>query len=177
MSELALDREELASLRAKYVEMKRLRDAAAAGAQGDPRPAMRALAARFPGALREIDELAIETIEARIASLDRALEEPAAIAPWMIALCRYHALLRIALRIRRDVAERSLGAARDWVRDHAPAAGIDDQLLGALLRPPEGRLSRVVLARVAVELGTTASEIEHALIERRRGSTSTRSPR
>lgn len=167
----------MSDLLAKYHEMRAMRADDAAGASGDPRPRMRALAARFPGALREIDELSLDTIEARIAALDGAVDDPIAAEPWMIALSRYHALLRLALRIRREVPERSVRAARDWLGATEPGAVLDDALLAALVRPPGGRLSRVVLEEVARELGTSAHEVEHALVERRRGSTPARSPR
>lgn len=166
-----IDRRALIALRAKYLEMKRLRLEDEAGVAADPRPAMRALASRFPGALREIDELSLETIDARVASLDRAIErdEP---EPWMIALCRYHAWLRLALALRRGVAgERTQERARAWLAgadgavdpDRPPPDTIDEETLAAILRPPGGRLSRVVLLRVAAELDVPAEWVESLL--------------
>ncbi|UJR86465.1 hypothetical protein [Sandaracinus amylolyticus] len=158
---------DLHALREKYREMKRLREQHDAGSPVDPRPAMRALATRFPGALREIDELPMDAIDARIASLDRALSG-AEIEPWMRALARYHAWMRLALRLRLACAsERSEARAREWLEgaarphdDDVDPRGLDDATLHAILRPPEGRLHRVVLARVALELGVDAQTID-----------------
>lgn len=90
----------VASLLEKYREMLRLRLADRDGTLADPRPAMRALAARFPGALREIDEIPLEALIARIDELDRA---PGA-APWMRAHARYHELLRAKLAAKSERA-------------------------------------------------------------------------
>lgn len=158
---------DLPALREKYREMKRLRVAHAAGEDGDPRPAMRALAARFPGALREIDELPMELIDARLAAVEGAMAgaEPEG---WMIALGRYHAWMRLALRLRLACAhDRRVEAARAWLagasREHADdvdPSELDEAMLGAILRPPGGRLHGVVLARVGREL-----ELEPAAID------------
>jgi hypothetical protein len=165
-----IDRRGLVALRAKYLEMKRLREENDAGQAGDPTPAMRALAARFPGALREIDELSMATIDGRIAELDRAIEAGEA-APWMVALARYHAWLRLALQLRRDVRERTLGPARAWLAargqpdEELGEDAVDDETLRAILRPPAGRLNRVILLRVAAELDTADDWIESLLRE------------
>ena len=160
------DRETLQDLREKYAEMLRLRDLDAAGDTADPRPAMRALAARFPGALREIDELPRETLASRLAEIERALIDPSARAGWMIAIARYHGRLRLALRIRRAIgAARTIEAARALGDPEIDA--LDDASLAAIVRPPSGRLNRAVLAIVAAELGTSAREIERLLVSRR----------
>lgn len=159
-----IDRAALEDLRAKYGEMLRLRDLDAAGEPHDPRPAMRALAARFPGALREIDELARDAISARLAALERTLEG-APIEPWMIALSRYHARLRVALRVRRAISERTLAAARATGDPELQA--LDDASLASIIRPPQGRLNRAVLAIVAREVGWAPDAIEALLVSRR----------
>jgi len=158
-----MDRDALEALRGKYVEMLRLRDLDAQGDPGDPRPAMRALAAQFPGALREIDELPRATILERIAAIDRALAS-GRVEPWMIALSRYHASLRVALRIRLAITERTIAAARA-LGDPAVDA-LDDASLAAIVRPPAGRLNRVVLAMVAREIDSTPERIESLLSRR-----------
>lgn len=166
---------DLHALREKYREMKRLRLEHEAGGGGDPRAAMRALASRFPGALREIDELPMELIDARLASLERALGGAPA-EPWMIALGRYHAWMRLALALRRSCArDRSLEAGRAWRAGAAPAHAddvdpreLDDAMLGAILRPPGGRLHRVVLARVGRELEVEPAAIDAYLCNPRR---------
>lgn len=158
---------DLSALREKYREMKRLRAEHHAGEGGDPRPAMRALASRFPGALREIDELPMELIDARLAAIEWALAG-APPEPWMIALGRYHAWMRLALGLRLACArERSVEAARAWLAgaarphvDDVDPRELDDAMLAAILRPPGGRLHHVVLSRIGRELG-----IEPAVID------------
>lgn len=166
---------DLAGLRDKYREMVRLRGAHDAGDPADPRPAMRALAARFPGALREIDELPLDVIAARLADLEHALAG-AAPAPWIVALSRYHAWMRLALGLRRACArDRRVEVARAWLatarREHpddvAPS-DVDDALLGAILRPPGGRLHRVVLDRVAREIDLGPASIDALFCNPRR---------
>lgn len=163
-----MDRDALQALHAKYVEMLRMRDLDAAGDPADPRPAMRALASRFPGALREIDELPRDVITARIDAIARALASSGH-EPWMLALSRYHACLRVALRIRRTIPERTVAAARALGDPEVDA--LDDASLAAIVRPPHGRLNRAVLAIVARELGSTAGAIESLLASRARQGT------
>lgn len=158
---------DLRALRDKYREMKRLRAEHEAGEVADPRPAMRALAARFPGALREIDELPMHVIDARIASLERALAGEAP-EPWVRALARYHAWMRLALRLRLACArDRSAEAARAWLagaeREHADDVEpreLDEDMLAAVLRPPGGRLHRVILGRVGRELDVEPAAVD-----------------
>lgn len=151
----------LTALLGKYVEIKRLREEESAI---DPARAMRALSAAFPGALRELDSLPIEIIDSRIASLERAIESDSP-ELWMRALDRYHAWLRLALQMRREVPERTVGSARAWLTrcQDEPAMRVDDALLQALLFPPRGRLNRVVLAHVAADLDTTSAWLESLL--------------
>src|SRR4051812_37187833 len=93
-----VSRADLADLRAKYEEMLRLRIAHDEGDTRDPRRAMAALASQFPGALREIDELPMDEIRARVEALRQAEERAAAgseeIAPWMRATILFHAFTR-----------------------------------------------------------------------------------
>jgi hypothetical protein len=139
----------LAELRAKYEEMLALRLIAsrAADAAYDPRARMVALAARFPGSLREIDELPIAEIEARIDALSRAERDPSATARWMHAMTRFHALTRgilFAKRARRD--DEWPEEALVW-RDEPRVA-----------KPPSGRLTDLVYERLARELDMTPHE-------------------
>ena len=66
---------DLRALRDKYEQMLRLRQLHARAktepdfVEPDPRPVMAALARLYPGALREIDELPVELITARIEEL------------------------------------------------------------------------------------------------------------
>lgn len=146
--------EALRALREKYVEMRAMR----VEDDGDPER-MRALAARFPGALREIDELPLETIDGRIAALDRALAgEP--VPDWARYLAEYHAWMRAALRVRRAAGkERDRARALDAIRGD-PSEGELTLAIDDLLKPPAGRLTRWVLTRIAEREGRSIREIE-----------------
>lgn len=135
--------------------------------QAAVRKRMSALASRFPGALRELDELELDDIRRRTAALDAVLNGRNQVERWMEAVTLFHALTRGALcakrwlsgrkRVDADV-ERAYGAAVDgcafpedaraWARD-----------LACIASPPRGRLSAAVLARVALQLGTTEREV------------------
>ncbi|MCU0681031.1 MAG: hypothetical protein MUF34_01995 [Polyangiaceae bacterium] len=141
----------------KYEAMHRLRSETTAGA---PTLALRELAERFPGALRELDELALEEIERRLAHL-RALAEghaPAAEA-WVVPLSLYHRRLRGALSAKRWLQGRRQLSALER-RDFEALRGSEEveaavwaAQLERLASPPTGRLTDVVLEHVALELG------------------------
>jgi hypothetical protein len=138
-----------AELRAKYEEMRALRADALADEPRDPKTRLSALAARFPGALREIDELAMDEIDARIHALAAAERDPDSAARWMHAMTRFHALARGALFVKRSLAsDESHDAWPDEAR-----AWRDD--LHRIARPPRGRLMDLVYERLARELATT----------------------
>jgi hypothetical protein len=157
-----MTRADLIALREKYEEMLRLR-LERSGA--DPRRAMAALASRFPGALREIDELPLETIASRLSEL-RATEGGAPASPWMEALHLFHSLTRGALCAKRWLAGRK--DVGDEVRaafereatalcwgDDARAWGND---LSRLASPPRGRVTELVYERMSAQLGVTPDE-------------------
>ena len=148
----------------KYCEMRELRAHDADGTLADPRPRLRRLADRFPGALREIDERPMEEIDARIAALEVHLRDVALPpAPWMVATFHFHHELRSRLRIKRWLAGRRTvdGELRvRFAQDHAS----DPELLGmqgdidAIARPPGLRLSLDALAAAARRVGVTDDE-------------------
>mgnify|MGYP000376665296 CR=1 FL=1 len=136
---------DLAALRVKYLELRSLRSAP--GGE-DVRPRLRALAADFPGALRELDEIPLEVIDARIQALDR-VADGAAPELWMLVTARFHELTRSALSAKRLLSHRATDEpshaeltinARAWV----------DQM-DEIAEPPRGRLSELVIRRVARE--------------------------
>ncbi|MFO0686862.1 MAG: hypothetical protein U0234_32665 [Sandaracinus sp.] len=147
-----LGREELEALAEKYREMIALR------AERGPRDALRLrrLAARFPGALRELDTRTDASLADRLASIERALggaEAPA----WAAVQLAFHGWMRLALALRAAGA-RDLVAARAYVASYARALPgdpsrdvLDDPTLETLVRPPAGRLSRA--ARSLVDAG------------------------
>lgn len=171
------DRAALCSLRDKYLALKHLREAAASGRGGDPRAEMAALAARFPGALRELDRLPLDEIDARLDALGHAIDSDARAPDWVRWQAAWHGWLRAALRIRRLVrGTASLEAALACVRagyvaaaDEPPLGCIDAAFVAAVLHPPEGRLTRWAFARVAAEYGTTSAEVEDAVFGRKAG--------
>jgi hypothetical protein len=150
-------RDDLARLRAKYEEMLRLR---LADPEHDPRRALVALAGEFPGALREIDDLPLDEIRARVAALARAEDDASALLPWMRAVWRFHVLTRGALCAKKWLGGRKAidreaesafakeRAALCWGED--AAAWQDD--LARLASPPRGRVTDLVFARLAAEL-------------------------
>ena len=158
--------EHLADLRLKYEEMLRLRLLDEAGATLDPRCAMAALAGRFPGALREIDELPMEEIRTRIHALRAAETDRARELPWMRAIARFHALTRGALSAKRWLAGRKIADVAAFTRDvpglaHAKDARAWESDLGKIARPPRGRITDLVFARLAIELGLSEDEARH----------------
>lgn len=72
-------------------------------AEGDPpyeNAFYQRLAARFPGALKELDRLPLDEIDRRAAALEAAAST-GVVAPWMIAVDAYHAALRELLAAKR----------------------------------------------------------------------------
>jgi hypothetical protein len=149
--------------------MLRLRLLDDASPEHDPQKEMAALADRFPGALREIDELSMDEIRSRIGALDDALREPSSEQPWMAATARFHALTRGVLVVKRWLGKkklvddavtlaflRELGGlryaedARSWAPDLARVAS-----------PPRGRVTDLVFERIAAALGVSAREARH----------------
>lgn len=132
----------------------------------DPRAEMADLADDFPGALREIDELPLEVIVARIERLSTADAEPSNAEPWMIAQVAFHRLARGAL-----VAKRWLGRRKDVTPEdeeafaralpslrHRSDAELFSGDLARIGRPPRGRLMDLVHARLAAVLAVTETE-------------------
>jgi hypothetical protein len=157
----------LQELRRKYREMlaMRLEDAASEddGARSRARTRMARLASRFPGALREIDDLELEAILDRILRLDATLDGLSAVEPWMEAIALFHALARGALWAKRWLAgRRTVDSAmeREYAFEAAVDGASDDALewahdLGAVACPPRGRLTDLVFERLACALGIT----------------------
>ncbi len=149
--------DELCDLRAKYEEMLRLRLLHASGDEPDPRRAMAALAGRFPGALREIDELPLDEIRGRIEALRAAEGDRSRVVPWMRATSRFHALTRGALCAKRWLGGRKTADVAAFARDLETLCYADDARVWAgdlakIAAPPRGRITDLVFARIALEL-------------------------
>ncbi len=163
-----MHRKALEELRGKYAEMLAMRVAHRAGDE-DPdeaRERMAALAARFPGALREIDDLELAEIRKRIEALDAVLAGDQQVDPWMEAVALFHALTRGALSAKRwlggrkdvdaSVQGRFTLAAGELPHGEDTRAWAAD--LALVASPPRGRLTDVVFARLARTLGVPERE-------------------
>jgi len=180
--------EMVALLREKYREIKRLRtvdaEHVAHGRAHDPKPEMAALARRFPGSLRELDELPMAQIDARLSALDGALTEQR-VPEWAALQVAYHGTYRFALRIKRRSARKgpldeaalqhtiarllaSTQAELDGEPDEPRIADFDAQELWAIVRPAGGRLQPWVLAHVARALQVEPGAVSAALFARDR---------
>jgi hypothetical protein len=168
--------ESLAALREKYREIKRLRDEHASGLARDPKARMKALALRFPGALRELDELPMEMVELRLATLDSLVAGAEATPDWVRLQIDYHGLMRAALRIKRmarlERGDRA-GAILSQLASGCVDAGdpphpvrFDRAEIEAVLKPEGGRLNPWVYARVAALHGVDAESVRRALFLR-----------
>jgi hypothetical protein len=154
----------LQGLRAKYVEMLALRVEHAAGADAAPdvlRRRMADLAATYPGALREIDDLEIQEIRRRVGALDDVLHRRQQAEPWMETMGLFHALARGALAAKRWLRGRKRVDATTRARFLEASGGMpfpDDARhwadhLARIASPPGGRVTAAVFARVSEVTG------------------------
>jgi hypothetical protein len=114
--------------------MRELRAERAHGDTREARAALRAFAAEWPGALRELHVLPTDEIERRARACADGDEQP-----WMAWMARYQELMRAALVIRRD---------------GEPAAShtlVGDEFVRAVRRPRHGRLNVAVFSQLARE--------------------------
>lgn len=158
----------VAPLLDKYREMLRLRRGALDGTIVDPRPAMVALASRFPGALRGLDELPLGELERRLAYLEAGAQ--ASVEPWAPVEMRYHELLRGALCAKKWLSGRPAADATEARFDqdapsfcHAADALAWRDALASLASPPQGRVTGLVLARITAEMGLDMAEVDRLL--------------
>ncbi len=164
----------LTALVDKYRCLRELRQRATGSDANEARAQMSALAKRFPGALRELDQLPMALIETRLAALCAVLEGRSAPQRWMLLQCAYHGQLRAALRIKQQLrayagSAPSLELALAGYQPAADEPGADSFDLAAIrsiARPDAGRLNLWVLARVASQHGTTPDEVRQALFLR-----------
>jgi hypothetical protein len=162
---VSISAEQLVELKDKYAELRRLREEDARGERGDVRPRLSLLAARFPGALRELDDLPPAMLTRRIDALSAALLDAARIESWMIATTMFHELARGALAAKRwlsgrldprvvDAATREAFANASLPFPDEARAWIDH--LDRLARPPRGKISEAVFERVGEALGMSS---------------------
>lgn len=161
--------EGIEELRAKYVEILAMRlpesavTALGTGLPSSPRARMSSLASRFPGALRELDDLEISEIQRRIERLDAVLAGTGHAELWMEATVLFHRLARGALWAKRWLkGQRSVSAGLEasyateaQKLDFAADALAWRSELAAIARPPRGRVMGLVYARIGLALGLT----------------------
>jgi len=148
-------RQAAGELRAKYEEMLALRALSASSTPHDPRPRMVRLAARWPGALREIDALPRAQIDERIAVLTRVEDGTLEPAPrWVQAMHRFHALARGVLFVKRTLRPGEQRDERPWPSEAAEWKAD----VARIARPPRGRLMDLVYERLGRELDLPPEE-------------------
>ncbi len=170
----------LEELRGKYAAMLAMRLEHDTGLEDATRARerMAELASKFPGALREIDDLEIKAIRARIAQLEEVIRGERAVEPWMEAIALFHSLARGALCAKRWLAGRKRvtdAIARAYERQVGDLAFPGDASvwagdLASIAEPPRGRLMDLVFDRIALELGTSEREARHLIFGVRRPS-------
>ena len=139
-----------------------------------PRAALAALAAAYPGALRELDRLPLQLIERRLASLRAVASGATGVERWMTLQIAYHGFMRAVLRLRRALLasnERSFADPGRCLQRLAYVAAADEPAperldaatLQMIVRPPRGRLNPWVIERVARDHAVQSSDIERAL--------------
>lgn len=163
-------RSDLAALARKYRWIIELRLEQHLGSRASASPPLRQLAEEFPGALRELDVLPLPTIEARIAELERALELQR-IEPWMEWMHQFHTLMRVALAAKRRLEGLRFvddTRAAEIADEVAAKLGCecDKNFVRAVASPPDGRLSRLVLAQIASRFEVELPLVQSALFPR-----------
>jgi hypothetical protein len=151
-----------AALARKYAALVALRRRRDRG--GDPAGggALRALAAEFPGCLRELDTLGPAELERRAATCAAGADEP-----WMDWIDAYHALMRGALAARAAAGEPP---ARTAAASAAAGLPLDEAFVRDVLAPPGGRMGVVIFRALAARFGVPAATIAAALFPVRRPS-------
>jgi hypothetical protein len=160
--------DDVAALARKYRTLASLRREREAGAPIPAREVFRDLADEFPGALRELDTLAMDVITARLAALDACIAGDSETAAWMAIEHAHHAWMRAALMLKRRLRKKRVLSDADaerMVRDAVARAGVevDVAFVREVASPREGRLRVVVLERVAIACDVTVEEVRAVL--------------
>lgn len=161
---LKVEHLDLARLRWKYETILALR--LRPKSQAVPVQELRALAREFPGALRDLDSLALASIHDRIDEIVGAELDPSKTAHWMLAELTYaHAMrgvkaVKAWLRGRRaiDDAIREAFSVALTSFAHRDEARAWTNELADIAAPERGRLVPLGLRRVASALGVSESE-------------------
>jgi hypothetical protein len=133
------------------------------------------LAQRYPGSLRELDALPMETLDERIARLEQLIANVAnadgssEALPWVVPMARFHGLLQGALAVKASLFP---GGRRGALFDEGPLRqrlkDIPDALpflqdLARVAAPPGGRLLPLVLEKLVAETGLDEPRLRELL--------------
>jgi hypothetical protein len=169
-----LSRDALEDLGNKYREMLAMRlehDSASEDAVR-ARARMARLASRFPGALRELDELALDAIRDRLVRIEAAMSGSNDVEPWMEATASFHALARGALWAKRWLGGRKTvdrEALRVFVAEAPANVALDwAHQLADIASPPAGRLTDVIFQRLALSRGISFEDARALVLVLRR---------
>ncbi|MFO0676375.1 MAG: hypothetical protein U0169_07565 [Polyangiaceae bacterium] len=175
MSPDPVTHEDLRALGEKYREILALREEHASSRDRSganlpvdaPRERLRALSERFPGALRELDALPLETVRARIELVDGWAETVArdpsrgALVPaWVNVVVTFHRLMRGLLCLKRKY-----GADDDDAPEPSGLCGDESfartrmESMAVIRRPPRGRLTDLAFAYLAERDGTDVAAV------------------
>ena len=139
-----------------------------------PRAKLAALAAAYPGALRELDCLPLHVIERRLERLRAVAVGSAHVERWMTLQIAYHGCMRAVLRLRRALlaaGERSFEDPQACLQRLAYTAAADepapawfsDAVLRSIVSPPRGRLNPWVVEHVARDQAVSPEDVLQAL--------------
>lgn len=160
-------RDDLLGLEEKYAQLEALRRARERGEPIPERAVFKALAERFPGALRELDKLPMEALEKRREQLALALSG-GLVERWMVWMVAYHVLMRVALWVKIRTAkqpavtpERMVFLVRGVEKEFG--FGVEEAFVSDVARPRAGRINAVVLGRIAGMFGVTEADVRGGL--------------
>lgn len=150
-----------------------MREQSDAVSDAERRSDMAALARRFPGALREIDERPLHEVRARIETLDMAFRCGSTLPTWAAIQATYHGAMRAFLRVRPAVRRSSDEAARAFVEASYWPQFADEPSQQAMLGPvldklrdlPGGRLNPVAFEFVAEQVCVEVQDVIAALFK------------
>jgi hypothetical protein len=146
---------ELAALVEKYERLRALRAAHARREPRAPREALRELAARFPGSLRELERATELELEERELAARRALEGHPP-SEQTLAWALFHRVVGAALEARRR--EREVA-----VEPPLPPRAELDGARSRHERPVDGRLTRAALLLLAEGMGVELERLASCL--------------
>lgn len=162
-----MHRNGLEALLRKYKAIQSLRGEPGGSEPEVAKAKMRALAEEFPGSLRELDKLEAEAIASRVDEIERALRSDVS-APWMDQMVAFHLELRSALSLKRILGKQAQARPADLesaCRQVSDDLGVDCTIALAedVVARDDGRLSQMIIERVARAAGVTAVEVEDNL--------------